>query len=125
MGRITEWDAQVTKIVDGDTFHCDVEIVIFGKKEIYKDVIIRMKGIDTPERDRPGYQDAKDYTKKRLLNNFIVIRCDMEEQDNWQRQVAIPMIQGRDFTQELIEQKLCRVWYPGIKKGEGFPEGIG
>jgi micrococcal nuclease len=125
MGRITEWDAQVTEIIDGDTIHCDVEIVLFGKRELYRDVIIRMKGIDTPERGRPGYADAKAHTKQRLLEKFIVIRCDMEETDNWERQVAIILIQGQNYNEELIEKNLARRWHPGIKKGEGWPEGIG
>lgn len=121
MARITEHDAVVTKIIDGDTIHVDMEIILFGRRRIYHDVVIRFKGVDTPERGRPGYYDAKGHTYDRLMSRHIVIRCDMEEM-NGDRLVAIPMINGVDFCQELIAKNLARVWYPGIKPHEGWPD---
>lgn len=121
MARIFEYDAQVTKIIDGDTIHVDMEIILFGRRRIYHDVIIRFKGVDTPERGRPGYYDARTFTSDRLLNRFIVIKADMDEM-NGDRLVAIPVINGTDFCQELIEKEMARVWYPGIKPDQGWPD---
>lgn len=124
MARIFEYDAKVTKVIDGDTIHVDMEIILFGRRRIYHDVAIRFKGVDTPERGRPGYHDARSYTSDRLLNKYIVIRADMDEM-NGDRLVGVPIIQGQDFCKELIDQEKCRVWYPGIRPEAGWPEGIG
>jgi Asp/Glu/hydantoin racemase len=45
-----------------------------------------------------------------------VIRADLNEVDDWERLVGIPVIDGVDFCQELISLKLAREWYPGIGK---------
>jgi endonuclease YncB( thermonuclease family) len=116
MANVGEYNAYVTKIVDGDTIHTDFEYFLFGKRYTKHDVIVRFKAIDTPERGRPQYQDAKNHTKERLLGKRIVIRADLNEVDDWERLVGIPVIDGVDFCQELISLKLAREWYPGIGK---------
>lgn len=114
MANVGEYNAYVTKIVDGDTVHIDLEFTLFGIRYTRHDAIIRFKDIDTPERGRPFYQEAKNYTKERLLGKRITIKADLDEVDDWERIVAIPIVDGEDFCKELISKKLARVWFPGI-----------
>lgn len=114
MANVGEYNAYVTKIVDGDTIHTDFEYYLFGKRYTRHDTIVRFKDIDTPERGRPYYAEAKNHTKERLLGKRIVIRADLNEVDDWERLVGTPFIDGEDFGKELISLNLARVWFPGI-----------
>ena len=51
----------VTKVIDGDTIETSVR-----KKPI------RIKGIDTPEKGKPGYDEAKRFLSNLILNKEIV-----------------------------------------------------
>lgn len=113
IGQITEHDAKVTRIIDGDTIWIDLYITILGRRRTFHDTVVRFKDVDTPERGKPGYYDAKGHTYERLAGEMIKIRGDHEEM-NGDRWVAIPVIDGKSFCDELIERGLARKWYPGI-----------
>jgi hypothetical protein len=94
MVQITEHDAKVTRIIDGDTIWVDLYITILGRRRTFHDTIVRFKDVDTPERGKPGYYDAKGHTYERLMGKTIRMRGDHEEM-NGERWVAIPLIDGK------------------------------
>lgn len=53
---------KVTQIIDGDTFLTD-------KRKIP----VRLAEVDTPEKRQPGYQNAKKYLEKLILNQEVSI----------------------------------------------------
>ena len=53
---------KVTQIIDGDTFLTD-------KRKIP----VRLADVDTPEKRQPGYQNAKKYLEKLILNQEVSI----------------------------------------------------
>jgi endonuclease YncB( thermonuclease family) len=124
MKQIIEHDAKVIKIVDGDTIHVDLYVTILGRRRTFHDTIIRFKAVDTPERGRTGYYEAKAHTYERLMGKVIQVRGDHTEM-NGERWVAIPVVNGEDFTKELIDLQLARQWYLGIRSDEDWPNGIG
>lgn len=52
----------VTKIIDGDTIETSVR-----KKQV------RIEGIDTPEKNQPGYSEAKKYLEKILKDEKVTV----------------------------------------------------
>ncbi len=66
-GYTFEVSGKVEKVVDGDTIHVYLyEDVIGVKKHKKGTVIVRLRGIDAPEKDQPFGQDAK-----RNLKNLV------------------------------------------------------
>lgn len=63
----------VTKIIDGDTF------------ELNNGDIIRLICIDAPELGKPGYNEAKDYLSKLILNKEVRLVSDIDDKDNYKR----------------------------------------
>lgn len=74
-------------IVDGDTL--DV-----GKTRI------RLWGIDTPEREEPGYLDAKEFLNSITMN--ATLNCLAMYYDRWKRTVASCEIDGQDIGRIMV-----------------------
>jgi len=55
----------VTRVLDGDTFHCLPQYTIPGAK-IHKDrtISVRLRGVDAPEKQQPYGIDAKESLKE-------------------------------------------------------------
>lgn len=92
----------VSKVVDGDTIWLDT-----GGGTIK----VRFVCIDTPERGQSGYKEAKDYVKSRLLNRVICLDIDQKDTtDKYGRTLAVIIIDGVNFNNELLTMGLARVW---------------
>ena len=71
--QITEdFEAVVTKVVDGDTIRVKAEFRDF-------DFPVRMLNIDTPEKDEDGAKEGKDWLSERILNEGVQIKINIKQ----------------------------------------------
>lgn len=66
----------VTKVIDGDTIWVEIE----GTEEK-----VRFIGVNTPEKDEPGFSQATDFTRAKLLNRYIFLEKDVSDKDKYNR----------------------------------------
>ena len=87
-------------VVDGDTI--DVDNV--GR--------IRFVGINTPERDQYGYQEAKDFVKKACLGKEVYLDIDdAKHYDKYGRVLAVVYINGTNINAALLKGGYAEVMY--------------
>ncbi|MFZ5595494.1 MAG: thermonuclease family protein [Bacillota bacterium] len=77
--------AEVTRVVDGDTIHVNIN----GKDET-----VRLIGVDTPETVKPNSpverygKEASNFTKAQLGKKTVYLEKDVEERDRYGRLLA-------------------------------------
>ena len=93
-------DATVTRIVDGDTIHVDLD---------GRDTTIRIIGIDTPEKDGP-YTDeecfgpeATHYTEQALAGRDVELEFDVDRTDRYDRTLAYVWVGSELFDERILE----------------------
>ncbi len=91
--------AFVTRIVDGDTIHVKIEN---GSEEI-----IRFLGINTPEKNKPYYQEAKDFLKEEIENKSIEILRDIEDTDRYNRKLRYVFYNDNLINAEIVQNGLA------------------
>ena len=115
-------DAEVTKVVDGDTLH----VMISGKKET-----IRLLLVDTPETVHPTKQvqpfgpEASNYVKEKLNGEEIQVELGIGERDKYGRLLAYVYHDNQMLNKLLLEKGLARVAYvfePNTKYIDEFNE---
>jgi micrococcal nuclease len=115
-------NAYVTKIVDGDTIH----VKINGNE---KDEIIRFLGINTPEKGKEYYKEAKDFLIKNIENNSIEILRDITDKDQYGRKLRYVFYDNRLINVEILENGLATsfmldnlVYEEKLRNAENFAE---
>ncbi|MBI5411828.1 lamin tail domain-containing protein [Candidatus Peregrinibacteria bacterium] len=94
-------EAQVLRIIDGDTFQAMWE----GRK-----TDVRLIGVDTPETVHPYQevqrygQEASDHLKKLLTDRIVTLKFDETQRDKYGRLLAYVYLDGRLLNADLIEQ---------------------
>lgn len=83
---------RVTRVADGDSF--DVQLASGP-------VIVRLHSIDAPERDQPHGREAFAALSGRIAGRTIEIQ--VVEQDQYDRQVAIVYVAGRNLNADLVQ----------------------
>ncbi|WP_368659109.1 thermonuclease family protein [Metabacillus halosaccharovorans] len=115
-------DAEVTKVVDGDTLH----VMISGKKET-----IRLLLVDTPETVHPTKQvqpfgpEASNYMKEKLNGEEVQVELGIGERDKYGRLLAYVYRDNQMINKLLLEKGLARVAYvfePNTKYIDEFNE---
>ncbi|WP_226530219.1 thermonuclease family protein [Metabacillus niabensis] len=115
-------DAEVTKVVDGDTLH----VMISGKKET-----IRLLLVDTPETVHPSKEvqpfgpEASNYMKEKLNGEEIQVELGIGERDKYGRLLAYVYHDNQMINKRLLEKGLARVAYvfePNTKYIDEFNE---
>jgi len=76
--RLTQ--VNVARIVDGDTVRVTMPD---GSEER-----VRFIGVDTPERARPFFEEATDYTRSTLAGKSIFLEFDVTQRDRYGRLLA-------------------------------------
>ena len=97
--------ARVTGVIDGDT------IVIEGGHHI------RYIGIDTPEREEPFYEEAREYNQELVENRTVRLEKDVTDRDRFDRLLRYAYVGDVFVNLELVRQGFAVV-YP---KGQ-FPD---
>jgi endonuclease YncB( thermonuclease family) len=104
--------AVVTKIVDGDTIHVKIEN---GSEEI-----IRLLGINTPEKRMPYSNEAVNFLKQ-IENENIEILRDFTDKDKYERKLRYVFYNHRFINLEILEQGLATSFMlEGLKYNEKF-----
>lgn len=81
----------VEKVIDGDTF-------------IGNGHIIRLLGIDAPEKAQPCYEEAKNFLKKLIENKTVKLEYDKKKKDKHGRLLAYVWINNTFVNKEIVEK---------------------
>ena len=108
--------ARVTRVIDGDT----IEIEHGPMKER-----VRYIGIDTPERGKPFYKEAKEYNEKLIGDNLVTLKMDVQLRDKYGRLLAYVYLENEDRTfvnAKLVEDGCAQVMTvpPNVKYSDLF-----
>jgi len=86
-------EAKVVRIVDGDT----IEVSVVGGIEK-----VRLIGIDTPESGEPGFNEATEYVKARVLDKTVLLWQDVSDRDRYDRLLAYVTYGNGSFLNYLL-----------------------
>jgi len=89
--------AFVIRIIDGDTISVNLNNSV---------ETIRFLGINTPEKGKPYYSEAKDYLKE-IENKSIEVLRDFEDVDKYDRKLRYVFYENRLVNAEILEQGLA------------------
>jgi micrococcal nuclease len=89
--------AQVVKIIDGDTIKTN------------DSQTLRLLGINTPEKNQPHYNEAKQYLTTLIQNKTIQI--ESHGQDKYQRTLAHIYFNDRNINAQILNQGLATLYY--------------
>ena len=102
-----------TRIIDGDTFTAATTTIISPTLKVTEITGFRLLGVDTPERREEGYQEAKDYLRKRIGGKLIQVRLKQgpgKKRDSFGRFLVDVILCTKDnlisINDEIIEKKL-------------------
>ena len=108
--------AKVTRVIDGDT----IEIESGSMKER-----VMYIGIDTPERGKPYYKEAKEYNQRIIGDNLVTLKMDVQLRDKYGRLLAYVYLEDENRTfvnATLVEEGYARVMTvsPNVKHSDLF-----
>ena len=114
-----EYKAKVTKIIDGDTIRCDIDL---GFDIVMANQTIRLFGIDTPE-SRTRDKEEKFYgnISKQFLNDYcpkgsyITLRTHLDKKGKFGRILGEIIVNRVNLNEQMIEENLA-VAYHGQSK---------
>ena len=86
--------AVVTRIIDGDTIEVDIAGVLYR---------VRYLGIDTPERNQPGYDEATLANKDLVSDRTVELENDISETDRYGRLLRYVWVNGDMVNALLVE----------------------
>lgn len=93
----TTFSAEVDSVVDGDTIHV--------RDATGRDIVVRLQGIDTPERGEPFSVEARNAARVLLFSRLTEIRAT--DVDRYGRLVARAYVDGVDTSLELVRMGLA------------------
>ena len=108
--ELEENQAQITRIIDGDTIEVRTK-----DKEKEK---VRLLLIDTPELshfgkpEQPYALEAKQYAERILkIDSVVTLEIGNPDRDKYDRLLAYIWIDGQNFNQMIVKEGLARVGY--------------
>lgn len=91
---------KVLKVIDGDT----LDIIGLGR--------VRLVGVNTPEKDEPGYQEAMDFLDAICLGKIVSVDIDDQcPKDHYGRILGVVIVDGRNINAELLRAGHAEVLY--------------
>jgi endonuclease YncB( thermonuclease family) len=90
-------DVKIIKITDGDTLETETG------------AIIRLKGINTPEKNTPFYEEAKSFLELNALNKTSDI--EVYETDKYGRLLSYVFISDENINNEIVKQGLAHIYF--------------
>ena len=98
------WSGYVKNVVGGDTV--DVYFWIFGIQRI------RLVGVNTPEIDETGYEEAKEFVNKMCMWKEVKIDVDDKEQyDSYYRILAVVYVNETNINEKLVREGYAAIIY--------------
>lgn len=94
--------ATCTNVVDGDT----ADLVIDVGFHLTTKQRVRFLGINTPERNQAGYQEAKDFVIESILGKDIIVQT--YKTDAFGRYLATLYVDNVNLNVELLEKGLAK-----------------
>ena len=88
---------QVSRIIDGDTI------------ETSSGIIIRLIGINTPEKQMPFHQEATNYLKQQIQNKTI--QLETYGIDKYSRTLAYIFLDDKNINKQILQQGLGTLYY--------------
>lgn len=110
-------ETTVSRITDGDTVNISPEVRGNG--------IVRLIGVDTPERGEPLYEDAAAFARENLEGESVSLELDAEEVDVYGRLLAyVYLPDGTMFDEVLVRRGYAQVatFPPNTRYLERFEE---
>ncbi len=86
---------EVKEVIDGDT----IKILNENKKEI-----IRLIGVDAPEKKQKFGIESKEYLIKKLLNKKITLEVDKKDLDFYNRKLRYVFINSEMINESIIKE---------------------
>lgn len=90
--------AKCIKVIDGDSL-----IVKIGSEE----KVVRLIGVDAPEKNEPFYYEAKRKLEEMVLNKHLILKKDVRETDKYGRVLRYAYVEGRFVNAFLLEKGLA------------------
>ncbi len=91
---------KVIKVIDGDT----IEVQRVGR--------VRFVGVNTPEKDEPGYEEAMEFLEKACLGKVVWIDIDDEKpKDHFGRILGAVYIEGTNLNALLLRSGHAEILY--------------
>jgi micrococcal nuclease len=89
---VYEYQALITKVVDGDTVHAEIDLGF----NVTIAATLRLLGINTPERGQPGGSEATEWLRSKTLN--VTVRCltIKDRREKYGRYLAKLYLPGED-----------------------------
>ena len=102
--------AKVVRCIDGDTV------------ELQDGRRLRLVGINTPEKDRPLYGDAKALLKRLVEGRDVTIEWDKDRVDQYKRNLGYLHLDDLFVNGEIVRQGLayCYTWEPNTAHHDEF-----
>lgn len=103
-------ETYVLRVIDGDT------VALKGGQRV------RYIGIDTPEKGRPYYLEAKKENEKLVLGKKVRLEFDVEKQDKYGRTLAYVYVGDVFINAELVKNGYAMVYTcpPNVKYAKTF-----
>ena len=94
-----ELEGIVNYVVDGDTLDIN-------------DIRIRLALVDTPERGRDGYKEAREFVKNLCLNKKGEVDIDDGQRrgDRYGREIGVVYCDGINVNKALVENNLTKIY---------------
>jgi micrococcal nuclease len=106
------YKAKVLRVIDGDTvevvYTMEFDFLDFEVTFKSKPRRVRLKGIDTPERNEKGYNEATSFTRKFCLGKDVEI--EVFGKDSFGRDLGHVFVNGTNVNDELLARDLARIW---------------
>ncbi|VFJ13477.1 thermonuclease family protein [Candidatus Nitrosocosmicus franklandus] len=96
------FDGIATKVIDGDTLDVSTQ---------EGDVItIRLALIDAPERNEPGFNEAKSFVTEQCLNKNVEVDPDNNQGLTYGRTVAVVYCEGINVNEAILDNNLADIY---------------
>ncbi len=100
------YNAQVYRVIDGDTIVCDVDLGFL----ITQRMVFRLFGINCPEivgSERAKGLESKEYMKTRVEGKQIIIQTHKDKKEKYGRYLADIYLDGILINEELLAKGLA------------------
>lgn len=89
----------IDRVIDGDTIEANK-------------TIIRLLGINTPEKGEPFYEEAKLFLESRILNKTVQLEFIGERYDKYNRTLAYIFLDNVNINAEIVKNGFANYYFP-------------